>query len=133
VVTTTGSPSRTSGTPDPFLSEADYAGRGTVRVDLTDHIVNPTVSGRKISGGHELNNFNMALNDAGGTILSSVEKGPGIYEIQYQLPNSPKPAIKTVYDANTYPNMESMANLASARALMQNQITGVAEQKIIVD
>ena len=66
-------------------------------------------------------------------MLSKVEKGLGIYEIKYQLPNTAKPAIKTVYDADIYPNMDSMANLAATRALMQYQITGVAEQKIVVD
>lgn len=120
------------GEPDRLLPDADFAGRGVIRADLADHLMNPIISGKQISGGHSLNNFNIALNDAGGVVLGKVEKGPGIYEIQYQLPNASKPAIKTVYDANIYPNMESMANLAATRALIQYQITGIAEQKIVV-
>jgi filamentous hemagglutinin len=82
------------------------------------------MSGKQISGGHNINEFNMVLNKAGGTVVSKVETGPGIYEIQYQLPNSNKPAVKTVFDPVRYPNMENMANTAANRALLEYQLTG---------
>lgn len=66
-------------------------------------------------------------------MLSKVEKGPGIYEVQYQLPNATKPAIKTIYDPSMYPEMANMASTAANKALVQYQITGVAEQKVVVN
>ena len=103
-----------------------------VRPDLADHLVNPTVSGKQLSGGHDLTNFNTALSDANGVVVSKIEKGPGIYEIQYQLPNATKPATKTVYDAAMYPNMTDMANTAANKALIQYQITGKIDPTIVV-
>ena len=133
VVTTRGSPTKTLGTPDPLLSEADYAGRGTVRVDLTDHIVNPQISGKQISGGHDIYEFNMLLNKAGGTVISKVETGPGIYEIYYQLPIANKPSVKTVFDPVQYPDMDNMANIAANRGLLEYQRTGNAAPIIQVN
>lgn len=121
------------GTSDPLQPEADFSGRGTIRGDLTEHLVNPQISGKQISGGHDMNEFNMLLNKAGGTLVSKVETGPGIFEIQYQLPNAARPSTKTVYDPYMYPDMPSMANLAANKALIQFQLTGIAEQNVIVN
>uniref|UniRef100_UPI001B8D31C5 hemagglutinin repeat-containing protein n=1 Tax=Collimonas humicola TaxID=2825886 RepID=UPI001B8D31C5 len=112
------------GIADALLPDADFAGRGAVRTDLTDHLINSGISGKQISGGHDLNTFNTALNDAGGTVVSQVEKAPGIYEVQYQLPKATKPATKTVYDPSTYPNIPDMASTAANKALTQYQLTG---------
>nr|WP_314623562.1 hemagglutinin repeat-containing protein [uncultured Noviherbaspirillum sp.] len=125
--------SATRGTPDLLQPEADFAGRGTIRVDLTDHLVKPQISGKQISGGHDMNEFTMLLNKAGGTVVSKVEAGPGIYEIQYQLPNSNKPAVKTVFDPVQYPNMENMVNTAANRGLMEYQLTGNAAPVVQVN
>jgi filamentous hemagglutinin len=125
--------SNTVGTADALLPDADFAGRGLVRSDLTDHLVNPQILGKQISGGHDLTNFNSALDDAGGTILSKTEEGPGIYKIQYQLPGAKRPSIKTVYDASMYPDMPSMANTAAGKAMIQYQLTGAAEQTVVVN
>lgn len=115
------------------MPDADFAGRGVIRSDLTNHLVNATKSGKQISGGHDLNNFTTALNDVGGTVVSQVEKSPGIYEVQYQLPNATKPATKTVYDPATYPTMPDMANLAANKALIQYQLTGDLSPTIVVN
>lgn len=39
------------GTADALLPDADFVGRGTVRSDLADHLVNPMPSGKQLSGG----------------------------------------------------------------------------------
>jgi len=118
---------------DALLPDADFLGRGVVRSDLEDHLINARVIGKQISGGHDLTNFNIALNEVGGTVLTKVEKGPGIYEIQYQLSNSTKIATKTVFDPLVYPNMSEMANTAANRALTQYQLTGSLSQEIVVN
>ncbi|WP_071759623.1 hemagglutinin repeat-containing protein [Burkholderia ubonensis] len=121
------------GVVDALLPDADFAGRGVVRTDLADHLVNVEVFKKKsISGGHNADNFYAALEEVGGVVVSSTEKGPGIYEIQYQLPNSKKPFPKTIYDPATYPNMPEMANQAANKALAQYQITGDTSQKVVV-
>lgn len=120
-------------TPDTLLSEADFAGRGVVRDDLANHLTFPSISGKQIAGGHDLNEFNLALNKAGGTVLSKIETGPGIYEIQYRLSNSTKTAIKTVYDPAIYPDMQSMANMAANKALLEYQRTGNAELNVVIN
>ncbi|WP_059812967.1 hemagglutinin repeat-containing protein [Burkholderia ubonensis] len=121
------------GVVDALLPDADFAGRGVVRTDLADHLVNVEVFKKKsISGGHNADNFYAALEEVGGGVVSSTEKGPGIYEIQYQLPNSKKPFPKTIYDPATYPNMPEMANQAANKALAQYQITGDTSQKVVV-
>ncbi|MDR2155129.1 MAG: CdiA family toxin C-terminal domain-containing protein, partial [Burkholderiaceae bacterium] len=121
------------GTSDALLPDADFLGRGVVRSDLTDHLVNATTSGKQISGGHDLNNFTTALNDAGGSIVSKIETAPGIYEVKYQLPNAAKLAVKTIYDPAVYPNMLDMANTAASKALYQYQSTGNISQVVVVD
>ena len=123
----------TRGTPDLLQPEADFSGRGTIRGDLTDHLVNPQRSGKQISGGHDMNEFSVLLNKAGGTVVSKVEAGPGIFEIQYQLPNAARPSTKTVYDPYMYPDMPNMANMAANKALIQFQLTGIAEQNVTVN
>ncbi|WP_322064082.1 hemagglutinin repeat-containing protein [Burkholderia ubonensis] len=121
------------GVVDALLPDADFAGRGVVRTDLADHLVNVEVVKKKnISGGHNADNFYAALEEVGGVVVSSTEKGPGIYEIQYQLPNSKKPFPKTIYDPAMYPDMPEMANQAANKALTQYQITGDTSQKVVV-
>ena len=121
------------GTADVLLPDADFLGRGVVRSDLTDHLVNATKSGKQISGGHDLKNFTSALNEAGGTVVSRVEKAPGIFEVQYKLPNATKPATKTVYDPSAYPDMPDMANLAANKALTQYQLTRNLSPTVVVN
>ncbi|WP_254699954.1 CdiA family toxin C-terminal domain-containing protein [Trinickia violacea] len=130
---TVQSAARAAEIADDLLPDADFAGRGNVRPDLTDHLTNAGLSGKQISGGHDMNNFVSALNDAGGTILSQTENAPGIYEVQYQLPNATKPATKTIFDPSVYPNMADMASTAAGKALMQYQMTGSTVQTVVVD
>ena len=60
-VTTTTNASSSLGLPDTLLPDADFAGQGTVRPDLASHLVDAGVSGKQISGGHNLDNFTTAL------------------------------------------------------------------------
>ena len=120
------------GLADTLLPDADFIGRGIVRTDLANHLVNTAVSGKQISGGHNLENFMQALKDASGTISSKLEVAPGIYKIEYQLPSATKDAVKTVFDPKVYPEMSSMANEAAHRALIQYQVSGEALQEVIV-
>jgi filamentous hemagglutinin len=89
-----------------------------------EHLANPQISEKQISGGHDINEFNTLLNKAGGTVISKIETGPGIYEIQYQLPNANRSAIKTVFDPVMYPSMNNMINTVANRALLEYQRTG---------
>lgn len=82
---------------------------------------------------HNMNEFTMLINKAGGTVVSKVKAGPGIYEMQYQLPNSNKPAVKTEFDPVQYPNMENMVNTAADRGLMEYQLTGNAAPVVQVN
>ncbi|MBI5784588.1 MAG: DUF637 domain-containing protein [Rhodocyclales bacterium] len=118
---------------DTLLPDADFVGRGAVRSDLADHLVNATISGKQISGGHDLNSFATALSDAGGNVLSQIEKAPGIYEIQYALPTTSKQFTKTVYDPAIYPDMPEMAMLAAHKALIQFQVNGSILQVVNVN
>lgn len=121
------------GVPDALQPEADFAGRGLVRADLSDHLLNGAPSGKQIAGSHDLNNFTTALSNAGGTELSRVEKAPGIYEIEYQLPKATKPATKTVYDPIMYPKMSEIAETAASKALIQFQQTGELSSSVVVN
>jgi filamentous hemagglutinin len=114
----------TGKTSDALLPEADFAGRGTVRPDLVEHLTDAAKKGKQINGGHDMNNFNATLNQAGGKVLSKVEKAPGIYDVDYQLPNSSKSFTKTIYDPAMYPNMPNMVNEAAAKGLYQYHSTG---------
>nr|WP_308937213.1 hemagglutinin repeat-containing protein [Duganella vulcania] len=109
VQTTELSPSKI-GTPDAFLPDADFAGQFPVRSDLEQHLSNATISGRQISGGHDMENFAAALKDAGGTEVSRTEIAPGIYDVKYQLPKAKRNAEKTLYDPKLYPDMPSMTS-----------------------
>jgi len=119
--------------PDFLQPEADFAGRGLVRQDLANHLVNASRSGRQISGGHEIGNFTIALNEAGGKVLSRNEKALGIYEIEYQMPGASKSATKTVYDPVVYPNMTELVNVAANKALMQYQQTADLSISVVVE
>ncbi|WPB59205.1 CdiA family toxin C-terminal domain-containing protein [Xylophilus sp. GOD-11R] len=135
----TSTPGATNGkgTPDSMLAEADFAGRIPTRGDLENHLVNPTVSGRQISGGHNMNNFQNTLDGAGGTVISKKEVSPGIYEIEYFLPKGAgkEPQIKTVYDPSVYSDTQiiAMANEAAARAQINFQTTGIKDQHVLVN
>ncbi|WP_285427915.1 filamentous hemagglutinin N-terminal domain-containing protein [Pseudomonas sp. lyk4-R2A-8] len=121
------------GLADTLLPDADFIGRGIVRTDLADHLVNAAISGKQISGGHNLENFMQALKDASGTISGKpLEVAPGIYKVEYKLPNATKDAVKTVYDPKVYPEMSDMASDAARRALIQYQATGERLQEVIV-
>ena len=131
---TKGAPSNL-GTADALLSDADFAGRGAVRADLTDHLVNAYVLKNQISGGHNSNNFAAALTDAGGKVTSRIEIAPGIYQLEYQLPGAAKSYPKTVYDPTMYSDatMADMANTAANKALIQYKITGNTSQKVVIN
>jgi filamentous hemagglutinin len=125
---------------DDMLAEADFAGRIPTRADLQNHLINAQISGKQISGGHNLVNFENTLQGA-GQIVSKIEIAPGVYEIEYKLANKnyvsngvevlPK---KTVYDPAVYSDskMSSMATEAAARAQIQFQVTGKTEQYVKV-
>lgn len=85
------------------------------------------------SGGHEIGYFTIALNEAGGKVLSRSEKALGIYEIEYQMPGASKSATKTVYDPVVYPNMTELVNVAANKALMQYQQTGDLSISVVVE
>ncbi len=125
----------TLGTADALFPDAEFAGRGVVRSDLTDHLINPDVLKKQISGGHNSDNFMSALNNAGGTVTSKVEIAPGIYQLEYQLPGAAKAYPKTVYDPNLYSDatMADMANMAANKGLIQYQLTGNTLQKVVVN
>jgi hypothetical protein len=123
----------TGKTSDALLPEADFAGRGTVRPDLVEHLTDSAKKGKQINGGHDMNSFNATLNQAGGKVLSKVEKAPGIYEVEYQLPNSSKSFPKTIYDPAMYPNMPNMVNEAAAKGLYQYHKTGLVEQTVVLN
>ncbi|WP_285360132.1 filamentous hemagglutinin N-terminal domain-containing protein [Pseudomonas sp. fls2-241-TYG-175] len=120
------------GLADNLLPEADFVGRGSVRPDLKDHLVDPILSGKQISGGHDLEKFEQAMNVYSGTTISKAEIAPGIFKVEYQLPNSKRSALKTVYDPKVYPDMPSMANEAAHKALIQYQATGKMSQEVVV-
>ncbi|RMR58727.1 DUF637 domain-containing protein, partial [Pseudomonas cichorii] len=126
-----GNVSSNLGLADYLLPDADFVGRGVVRPDLKDHLVDATRSGKQISGGHDLENFMQALTEHSGT-SSRFEVAPGIYKVEYRLPNATKDAVKTVYDPKVYPDMANMANEAAHKALIQYQLTGGSVQEVVV-
>nr|WP_260406922.1 DUF637 domain-containing protein [Pseudomonas cichorii] len=126
-----GNVSSNLGLADYLLPDADFVGRGVVRPDLKDHLVDATRSGKQISGGHDLENFMQALTEHSGT-SSRFEVAPGIYKVEYRLPNATKDAVKTVYDPKVYPDMVNMANEAAHKALIQYQLTGGSVQEVVV-
>jgi filamentous hemagglutinin len=132
---TGGAANRVSGVPDALVPDADFAGRGAVRVDLADHLINADVLKKQISGGHNVDNFMSTVNAAGGTITARVEVAPGIYQLEYQLPGAAKAYPKTVYDPKIFPDavMADMANTAASKALIQYQLTGITSQKVVVN
>jgi hypothetical protein len=130
------SPAGAAALTDDMLAEADFAGRIPTRADLENHLVNAQVSGRQISGGHNMANFESTLVGAGGTMVAKTEIAPGVYEISYQLPKGANrtPETKTVYDPAVYSDaqMNGMASEAAARAQIQFQVTGEPEQYVKV-
>lgn len=126
-----------AGTPDNLLPEANFAGQIPTRADLENHLANAQVSGRQISGGHNMTNFENTLLGEGGRIVAKTEIVPGVYEVQYQLPKglNKAPATKTVYDPSIYSDaqMSIMASEAAARAQIQYQISGDPRQYVKVN
>ncbi|MDU8541280.1 MULTISPECIES: CdiA family toxin C-terminal domain-containing protein [Pseudomonas syringae group] len=118
------------GLADNLLPDADFVGRGVVRTDLKDHLVDATRSGK--SGRHNMEIFMKELTESSGAISSKVEVAPGIYKVEYQLPKSTRDTVKTVYDPKVYPDMPNMANEAAYKALLQYQLTGNALQEVVV-
>ena len=113
--------------------EADFAGNvGDVRDpsigSIAEHMVEASVKGKQIYGGHNLDNFNTVLSEAGGEIKGSpIEIAPGIYDIKYTLPGKTYKngsVTKTVYDPAVYPNMDKLADSAAHKALTEYQLTG---------
>jgi hypothetical protein len=131
--TGTGAAAKLGKASDALLPEADFAGRGTVRPDLVEHLTDAAKKGKQINGGHDMNSFNATLNQAGGKVLSKIEQAPGIYEVEYQLPNSSKSFPKTIYDPAMYPNMPNMVNEAAAKGLYQYHKTGLVEQTVVLN
>ena len=126
------------GTADNMLPEANFAGQIPVRTDLESHLVNASVSGRQISGGHNMNSFDDVLANSGGAIVSKIEISPGIYDVKYYLPGKNYPAgypTKTLYDPAIYSDaqMGMMARDAAAKGMIQYQVTGVAEQVVVIN
>ena len=103
--------------------------------DLADHLINADVLNNQISGGHNADNFFLALKKAEGFAKQKIEISPGIYKIEYQLPGSEKTYIKTIYDPAVYSDvsMTEMTNIAANKALIQYQITGNTAQKIVIN
>jgi hypothetical protein len=122
---------------DTMLAEADFASRIPIRADLENHLVNAKVSGREISGGHNMENFESTLQTAGGTVVSKTEVAPGVYEVQYKLPKGMdrEPRTKTVYAPSVYSDaqMASMAGDAAAKGIIQYQLTGSSQQEVVVN
>jgi hypothetical protein len=138
--------------PDRAQAEADYAGQIPVRprdgkVDpgtpatqtpLGQHLIDAQIVGQGkkavISGGHNMDNFDAVLNQAGGVVVNKSAVAPGIYQIEYQLPGG-KVQAKTVYDPVKYSDalMANMASEAAAKAIVQWGINGQAVQFIRVN
>ncbi|BFM48204.1 CdiA family toxin C-terminal domain-containing protein [Marinomonas sp. THO17] len=113
--------------------EANFAGNvGDVSDpsigSITEHMVEASVKGKQIYGGHDSDNFYKILSEAGGEIKGSPDEiAPGIYEIKYTLPGKTYKngsASKTVYDPEVYPNMNKLADAAAHKALTEYQLTG---------
>jgi hypothetical protein len=134
-ITKVGAPSTTiKGLPDELLADADFAGQLAGRPDMVEHLTTAKISGKQISGGHDLNTFNDALAANGGAILGKPkELAPGIFYVEYSIKNSEKSAFKTVYDPTIYPNMPSMTVDAVNRGLVRYQIDGNLEQLVVVN
>jgi filamentous hemagglutinin len=127
-----------NGAADKMLPDADFAGRIPVRSNLVDHLMEATVSGKQISGGHNESNFMTALNNVKGTVVSTKEIAPGIREIEYRLPDKNYPngfPTKTVYDPMVYSDtkMADMAQEAAARGMIQYQVTREPTQYVTVN
>jgi filamentous hemagglutinin len=117
-----------------LLADADFAGQLAGRPDMVEHLTTAKISGKQISGGHDLNTFNDALAANGGAILGKPkELAPGIFYVEYSIKNSEKSAFKTVYDPTIYPNMPSMTVDAVNRGLVRYQIDGNLEQLVVVN
>lgn len=132
-------PDEISGFEPSLEPEADFANKlGNVRDatkgTLTEHMVLADISksGKNIYGGHDINNFTQAINENNGTILSRIEtsKDSGIYQVEYVLPASTKPQLKTVYDPVKYPDMAYLVNAAAQKALMEYQFKGYTGTKV---
>ncbi len=108
--------------------------RDATKGTLTEHMVLADISksGKNIYGGHDINNFTQAINENNGTILSRIEtsKDSGIYQVEYVLPASTKPQLKTVYDPVKYPDMAYLVNAAAQKALMEYQFKGYTGTKV---
>ena len=68
----------------------------TLNETLSKHLTEPSILGKSISGGHDLKNFESALQNSGGVVLSKVETSleSGIYVVKYRTSRSAKEYIK---------------------------------------
>ena len=117
---------------------------GTAQTDtpIGQHLIQAeikTIKGQPsaIAGGHNIDNFNQALQTNGGQVIGKpVEVAPGIYQVEYRLPGTVgKNEFKTVYDPAKYTDaqMASMANEAVGRAIYQwNNSGGVGSKEFVV-
>jgi hypothetical protein len=116
---------------DGMLPDANFTGQMVGRGDIIDHLTVGAVSGKQISGGHDLNNFKATLATNGGSLVGeSMELSPGIFEVKYMLKDSKKVFAKTVYDPVLYPNMQGLTVTAVNKALINYQLTGNPNQAV---
>ena len=109
---------------------------GTAQVDtpIAKHLIEAEIKNYKgqpaaISGGHNMDNFNQALQANGGKVIGTQkEVASGIYQVEYRLPGTVgKNEFKTVYDPAKYSDqqMASMANEAVGRGIYQWNKSGM--------
>ena len=111
---------------------------GTAQVDtpIGKHLIEAEIKNYKgqptaISGGHNMDNFNQALQANGGQVIGTPkEVASGIYQVEYRLPGTVgKNEFKTIYDPAKYSDqqMASMANEAVSRGIYQWNKSGMGK------
>jgi hypothetical protein len=118
---------------------------GTAQIDtpIAKHLIDAEIKLNKqgqptsVSGGHNMDNFNQALQVNGGQVIGAPkEVASGIYQVEYRLPGTRQGEIeiKTVYDPAKYSDaqMASMANEAVGRAIYQWNASGGVSTKEFV-
>ncbi|MDO8342614.1 MAG: hemagglutinin repeat-containing protein [Cellvibrio sp.] len=74
---------------------------------LEEHLIYAKISGKQVSGGHNMDEFNKLVANGDVTILNKIEISPGIYEIEYQVAGkTPIDIPKTVYDPKIYSDQQ---------------------------
>jgi filamentous hemagglutinin len=107
-----------------------------VDTPIAKHLIEAEIKNYKgqpaaISGGHNMDNFNQALQANGGQVIGTPkEVASGIYQVEYRLPGTVgKNEFKTVYDTAKYSDqqMASMANEAVSRGIYQWNKSGMGK------